>query len=641
MTEIWMARHLTSVRITVDYLHDFFLRGFIMAKYWGKEVPRDIEVPSAGRSSPGISSNAMPDFLGDSASDPATGSASSLVPSSLCRWGIHEGDLWSEPCSVPETSFAEVLRKSFLSNDFTETPVDSLPLAKAAIVTSVNSDSDAMAVDAWKLAIVSGNCDLLRVLSGTFDDPDQGADFVSSLHPFHLAATFLSGSYPCCHVLQVLQAFLTPSQHNIDNLGHTILDALVVTILRSHTRVDPGEVSQSFRSEGRFPGEEKDICGRWDVETPIIRELHRNGHTRIPGNWKHPFCHTSAQAVCHSLILIYGAPDSPDINTMSGLFLRQCTKCGLRGRLGPLHLLVVVAFHMVQLGMEGETLFGILATTVCLLSLSADSCLKVQVILDDAQESEEHRTCHHPSVSPAELMRVLEGRARGRWAKELRDGWDCLYQTLVRAEQYPAAPKWSKDWDLDFDDSECEWPQGWESRCDPEGKDFMHQNITKFACIEPRIGRLWATIQTEILTYRRLGPEEPWLSGNFSLKDAILWLRGGSEELQMPIVRKMMCHSKCGWFHEAEDPFFPLESDVVQEPVSNFNTLNDRAERLKRHNWSAIQEIWITYNILDPYRRWKGQLAGVFPDLDGVRHRFPELAALLGGEQGDPAGDSV
>lgn len=634
-----MARHLTSIRITVDYLHEFFLRGFIMAKYWGKEVPLDIEVPGAGRSSPGISSNAMPEFLGNPASDPTTASTSSLVPSSLCKWGIHEEDVWPEPCSVPETSFAEVLRESFLTNDFTETPVDSLPLAKAAIATSLSRDSDAMAVDAWKLAIVSGNCDLLEVLCVAFDSPDQLADFVSSLHPFHLAAAFLSGRYPCCHVLQVLQAFIAPSQHNIDNFGHTILDAFVVTILRSHTRVDPSEVSQSFRSEGRFPGEDKDICGRWDVETPIIRELHRHGHVRIPENWKHPFCHTSVQAICHSLTVIYGAPDSPDINTMSGLFVRQCTKCGLRGRLGPLHLLAVVAFHMVQRGMEGETLFGVLATTVCLLSLSADSCLKVQVILDDAQGSEKHHTCHHPSVSPAELMLVLEGRARGRWSKELRDGWDCLYQTLGRAEQFPAAPKWSKDWDQDID-WDCEWPQGWKSRCDPEGKDFMHQSMTNFACIEPRIGRLWATIQTEILTYRRLGAEEPWLSGNFSLKDAVVWLRGGSEELKMPIVSKMACHSKCGWFHEAQDPFFPLESDVVQEQISNFNTSNDRAQRLKRHNWSEVQESWIRFQILDPYRRWKGQLVGEFPDLEDVRRRFPELAATVYNKRGDPAGGS-
>src|SRR5207247_1658208 len=102
--------------------------------------------------------------------------------------------------------------------------------------------------------------------------------------------------------------------NNINSNGHTILDGLMMSILRSHTNVTPGEISTNLADSTRFLGEEKDICGRWDADSVSVRQLYRQGNPRIPTEWKHIFCHSAAQAICHSMIAIFGPPSSPKID---------------------------------------------------------------------------------------------------------------------------------------------------------------------------------------------------------------------------------------------------------------------------------------------------------------------------------------
>lgn len=160
------------------------------------------------------------------------------------------------------------------SNDFTSTPKADLPLAHDMIAKSLQGDPSPLQLDAWKLAIMAGNVDLLEQLSE--DDEDPTPEGIEAIHPFHLAAAFLDGGHQCCGILAKLSSMLPSGfsfRHNLDNHGHTILDSLVVTVLRSHTRIQPDAVSYGFQSPNRFPGEEKDICGRWDAEDPTVRKL--------------------------------------------------------------------------------------------------------------------------------------------------------------------------------------------------------------------------------------------------------------------------------------------------------------------------------------------------------------------------------
>ncbi|KAK0703706.1 hypothetical protein B0T26DRAFT_657321 [Lasiosphaeria miniovina] len=106
----------------------------------------------------------------------------------------------------------------------------------------------------------------------------EGAAALRTLSPFHLAAAHLDGAKTCCLIIDImagsLQIGASVSATYRNDLGHTVLDSLMITILRSHTSVAPAVVSKGFESQSRFPGEEVDICGRWDADTPCVRQLY-------------------------------------------------------------------------------------------------------------------------------------------------------------------------------------------------------------------------------------------------------------------------------------------------------------------------------------------------------------------------------
>ncbi|GKU11085.1 unnamed protein product [Fusarium langsethiae] len=317
-------------------------RSFVLAKSWGRDLLNpsqtqtfDLPPQSYNAFSPFTPSALLNLSSGPSSPDFSVTTNISIPPAQLCKWSIHVstrpyssvdgmGAIAPSNLQPNTTSFVDFLHQSMATNDFTATPKTDLPLAQDMITRSLEGDPSPLQLDAWKLAIMAGNPELLDQLYE--DNGLEVPEGVEDLYLFHLAVTFLDGGKQCCGVLTVLSQMLPPSfsfYHNIDNHGHTILDALVVTVLRSHTSVQPGDVSRGFHSPIRFPGEEKDICGRWDADAPAVRELFKQGYARIPTRWKHPFCHTAVQAVCHSMIAIFASPASPSIDTESGLPLAQ------------------------------------------------------------------------------------------------------------------------------------------------------------------------------------------------------------------------------------------------------------------------------------------------------------------------------
>jgi hypothetical protein len=189
-----------------------------------------------------------------------------------------------------------------------------------------------------------------------------------------LAISFLNGATACCNILRVLLGnmfarYTYPEVRElyINDLGHTLLDSLMISILKSHTTTTPGIVDEQLGYQTRFAGEEVDICERWDADSESFRSLLSNGQKDVPVSWKHKFCHTSIQVICHCILWVR---DFYSIRTLmdesSGIYLKHCSGCGLKMQLKPLHTLVVTAFHLANYGCADEDLFGILA---CLLTL--------------------------------------------------------------------------------------------------------------------------------------------------------------------------------------------------------------------------------------------------------------------------------
>src|SRR6202041_2290288 len=124
-------------------------------------------------------------------------------------------------------------------------------------------------------------------------------------YPFHLAASYLDGAGTCCGVFEELMRFGVTGrilQKTYESrLGHTVLDNFMITILKSHTYITPGHVEDSWKNEKNFVGVGIDICGRWDSDSTCFRRRLEQGKPTIPKSWKHKFCHTSIQTICHCI----------------------------------------------------------------------------------------------------------------------------------------------------------------------------------------------------------------------------------------------------------------------------------------------------------------------------------------------------
>ncbi|TGJ84651.1 hypothetical protein E0Z10_g4127 [Xylaria hypoxylon] len=529
----------------------------------------------------------------------------STAPTQLCRWTIHiphaTGDAickGKDLVQVPPMEngarvFTDELHQSITSNSFTNTSVDDLPIATDEVTRAIEKDPAALEVDAWKLAIMAGNCELLGQL---FEE--NGCEVpkgLSNIHPFHLAASFIDGGHTCCMPFIELSFILGPSyafSHNVDNLGHTILDTLLVSIIRSHTSLSPDTVSFEFQSPNRFPGEEKDICGRWDLETEKVRHLFQQGFPSIPNKWKHPFCHTAAQAICHSIIAIFGPACAPNINQMSGLFIRRYTECGMELRPGPLHTLVFITFYLAQQGMPGETLFGALAVLVCLLSLGADVSLEADISVEEILGDSE--------------LRKVPAAVIDRWTGDCKTGWNSFAQVLVHAEMSKGQESPRHSDNKSENEASEDGDNDSESNLDDDStlhhceldilSTKIHRNWLKLKCHNAEIGLLWATIQAELLTYRRIRVGDAWLSENFSMEALEAWLKGTSAVFSTPLVQDQMLreYSRCGWFFKASQFVCPAAKEVSAWHFMNMDS--DGGATYGRATFIAppdINELWV------------------------------------------------
>ncbi|KAI0909169.1 hypothetical protein F4823DRAFT_451238 [Ustulina deusta] len=611
-------------KLLVNYFHDFYMNGFVMAKNWGRQPP-DGQTVAGAVPFPQRWPIETPSYYSSLALSPSVfGSPNrtdiSKAPTQVCKWTIHVpppmGDArcitYYQPVEQSQerptvSSFPDELHQSMLNSNFTSIPLQDLPLAQEVIGDAIKNDPKALEIDAWKLAIMAGNYELLgQLFTNNGDEAPHG---IEDIHPLHLAASFLNGGLACCRVFEVLSRTLGLEYafyHNIDKYGHTVLDALIISILRSHTKIDPGSVSYAFRSPNRFPGEEVDICGRWGPDTPKVRDLFQQGFSRIPNTWKHPFCHTAVQAVCHSIITIYGPACAPNINKRSGLFIRRCTECGMGLRLGPLHTLVVTTFYLAQSGMAGETLFGAIAVLMCLLSLGADGTLTANISVEEILGASETVNCRHIDLSPRELMERVPKEVTDDWTDDCKVGWSCFAQILSRAEKDGRSqPDVGSDIGRggqsgeSFDDTSPMRVSNVsrKNKCHlvREIRNDVHGGWLNLKCHDADMGLLWATIQTEVLTYRRLNEGDSWISENFSLRALEYWLSGNSADFLTPLVndRMMQAHSKCGWFHEAECFVIATAQEVCARYFMNMDIY-------ERATYTDVPYLWDLWESIEP-----------------------------------------
>ena len=424
---------------------------------------------------------------------------------------------------------------------------------------------------------MSGNSQLTADLAGKF-----GSRLVDSkLYPFHLAVSYLNGSKECCLVLEELQSShpLTLRKLYVNDLGHTVLDHIMMAVLKAHTSCLPSVVDPVFKREKRFEGEDIDVCGRWDADSDCVRTLLAKGVASIPFKWKHVFCHTSVQAVCHCIGTIFGPDWAPDINLRSGLFVKRCLHCGLKMELLPLHALVLIGLHLCVSGCEGETLFGLLATLLCLLRNGANPLLKTELSLQAILNKEQLDECDHEMLYPVQLAEKVPASLTSKFPKELRTGWQLFcnilkhshksHKTNISRAQRSTSMETEVEnefndlIDYSEDDMSIDGSQDADisHRCDLGHINYFGDSGT--------LAPLWAAVQTELLTYRRLKEGDSRISQDFDMAALTESFIKGTQ-INIPFYEKGMLKPfcSCGEFRNAV-PACPTTEDATTQYLSN------------------------------------------------------------------------
>ena len=601
-------------------MYHYWLFAFKTAKHWGRG-PQDWTASNLGfddypqRATVLISSPTTPPAnIITPASQPiprndefldSTFMIAEQMPSALCRWSIHFPNVRykpSPPRSLMEVldldnkenwptwprstnwkGYTEKLSENLESNDFSSVKVDELPIAVDHIARAARSSPGVVLEEALGFSIMSRNVDLMFDL---LEQLDYKLEIVG-LYPFHLAATYLDGSKTCCHILDALVSSSPRALRKlyINELGHTVLDQLMIAILKAHTSCLPSVVDVDFKRQSRFEGEDVDICGRWDADSTCVRSLLANGTSHIPFEWKHMFCHTSVQTICHCIRAVFEPGWGPDINTPSGIFQRHCSHCGLKLQLLPLHTLVLVGLHLSLSGCQNETLFGILASLLCLLSNGANPLLKAHVSLQALLDNDQGDECGHEELDPAELMEKVPTRLKLGWSEELSTGWQIIYYALKQSQaEWKVKPSKrrsasnERDHDDDFDSfisyTEDEMSMDEETS---DGHRFpafcrIHYDWCNFFGANKVLAPLWAAVQTELLTYRRLKEGDDWISQNFNLRSLHEGLIAkGKVDIALVQNEMMKPFCDCGDFLQS----VPARSVVDDAVAYYFSNLDD------------------------------------------------------------------
>ena len=464
------------------------------------------------------------------------------MPPLLCYWSVHcppdlvalEGDLiydsdhedpdlqdregedssdqstWRDwPAEKLESAYDQRLFEGIVTNDFSNIDGSDLPVALPQAFEK-HKDASFLSEESLGFAIMAGNLDLVKRITEDLSLNEQ-----MRINPLHLATSYLHGSKSCCLVFEHLLRkgegadFFRHRNH----LGHNIFDNLMLTVLRSHTSLAPSMIDDSLKDEQRFPGEEVDICGRWDAESECYRQLISSGILSVPSAWKHKFCNTSVQSVCHSLGMIL-ARCTYILGDGSGLFARRCGNCGLKMELNALHLTILVALKIADFGFPGEDLMGPLTIILHLLFIGpvyfyflhpTASCnwLPLETYNSSSHSMDlDTACCHHKNMNAFEFASSISEEQISSWTEEVRRGWRIIWHVL-RIYNCATAESGAKDGQNEEDESE-------------ELPTLCAEHEIK--PVDPSIAALLGALQVELLTYRRLTDSDPWVSPNLDLK---------------------------------------------------------------------------------------------------------------------------
>ncbi|KAG9236331.1 Clr5 domain-containing protein [Amylocarpus encephaloides] len=334
-SELFQGMNLDQQIAITDWMHKFWLFSFGTARTWGHGSPSWNTTNHASNDFLSPGHHSLPSTLSMNMNSLGENSSAaglqhdrkckSHLPdlNDLCLWSIHcrgvEYNSKADPKGVIEdpedettwrqedsprtiNDFVDILASNLETNDFSEIRIDDLPISVGQIIKAVKRSPEQLLEEAFGFSIMARNIELVTDMLEKIRDISNFS--FDNLFPLHLAASYLNGAKDCCLIFGNLMNHLNSGHIHVrrlytNHLGHTVLDNLMITILKSHSTCPPYLVDEAFKKEHRFSGEEVDTCGRWDADSDCVRILQHKGHPTIPSEWKHMFCHTSVQAITH------------------------------------------------------------------------------------------------------------------------------------------------------------------------------------------------------------------------------------------------------------------------------------------------------------------------------------------------------
>ncbi len=177
-------------------------------------------------------------------------------------------------------------------------------MAVSQIVKAIKRSPNELLVESFCFSIMARNEPLLVQMLAKLK---RARLDVQTTYPLLIATSYLDGGSTCCNILDLLCGWPRWTQYYrlkdvyTNEHGHTVLDNLMLTILKGHSSSSPDVLDESLTRDSRFMGTEVDLCGRWDADSPCCQALLQSGKSKVPLDWKHKFCHTSILAVCQCI----------------------------------------------------------------------------------------------------------------------------------------------------------------------------------------------------------------------------------------------------------------------------------------------------------------------------------------------------
>ena len=590
-----------------EWLHQFWYFAFKSPKYWGRgpaswhaselNFPTIVPQRSTPIASPFTSSEVRspPVFRIQS---PGEKSGRLPTPSALCRWSVHcskeqlafeddEGMIseferlslqdrqgedpadestWKPwPTEWLQRPYHQRLHEAVSTNECSDIAAECLPVALPRALQQ-DDRADVLQEEGLGFAIMAGNADLVEDLIERIPKSHR-----FKTYPLHLALSYLNGSKTCCLIVDSLLERFPLLASSVNHLGYSVLDSLMLTLLKSHTSLAPGAVDAALRGDKSFPGQEIDMCGRWDVESDCYRQLLQSGITSIPDEWKHKFCNTSIQTICHCLDAI-SERDFQPFWGLSNLFSLHCENCGLQMKLSWLHIPVLIAFKLAEVGFEAEDLIGVIAILSNVLqvyygvfnpsktdpdeimSLVEQPCEYVplsiynEFLLDNTGSGKDH--CCHRRMSAFEFSDSITREQTNKWATQTKTGWEIIWHILRIAIN------------------------------GEEPEEIRYETCAEHGFFElnPNLAELWGAVHAEFLTYRRLNDSDSWTSPNLDLQAVLHSLACGNDLSAGPItdipLMKTICN--CGMF--SGNWHWTTAEDASAEYFSNLGNDYDKIQ---------------------------------------------------------------